>query len=54
MFEQKCVVCKKLILSENDEIHIINEHGFTQHYCSKCGENIKKQLKARDDSIKGR
>ena len=54
MFEQKCVVCKREITSEKDEIHIMDEHGFTHNYCSKCGEEIKKKLKARDDSINGK
>jgi predicted RNA-binding Zn-ribbon protein involved in translation (DUF1610 family) len=54
MFEQKCVVCKKNITSEKDEIHIMDEHGFTHHYCAKCGDKVKERLKQRDDSIMGK
>lgn len=54
MFEQKCIVCKNEITSDKDEIHLMDEHGFTHTFCSRCSEEAKKKLKSRDDSIRGR
>jgi len=47
----ECTKCKCKIDDYSTMVQILEDAGYTATYCENCGEEVKKRMKERDDSI---
>ncbi|MFA5108033.1 MAG: hypothetical protein WC492_00665 [Candidatus Micrarchaeia archaeon] len=51
MLKIECTKCKAEIANYSEMVQILEDSGITATYCMECGQEARKKIDDRDDSI---